>query len=81
MVEVRTGFGLKPLHRGVNPTGTVEAVAAEARNILQKALGIDGGRKRRNAESLRDKWRETWEEGGDALRNLREFLNSCCPQH
>ena len=81
MVEVRTGLGLKPLYRGVHPTGTAEAVKAEARSILQKAQGADGERKRRNAESLRDKWREAWEEGGDALKNLREFLKACCAEH
>ena len=78
MVEVRTGLGLKPLYRGACPTGTVEAVAAEARSILQKARGSDGERKRRNAESLRDKWRGEWEEGGDALKDLRQFLTDCC---
>ena len=78
MVEVRTGLGLKPLYRGVRPTGTVETVAAEARSILQKARGSDGERKRQNAESLRDKWRGEWEEDGDALKNLRKFLADFC---
>jgi hypothetical protein len=78
LVEVRTGTGLKPLYRGVKPTGTVEAVASEARTILQKARGAEGMRKRRNAESLRDKWKKEWEEGGDALKNLRVFLADCC---
>ncbi|KAF8518320.1 UDP-Glycosyltransferase/glycogen phosphorylase [Gautieria morchelliformis] len=74
MVEVRTGPGLKPLYRGVHPTGTNEAVAAEARSILQKARGPEGERKRRNAESMRYKWKKEWEEGGEALSNLRRFL-------
>lgn len=78
LVEVRTGPGLQPLYRGVQPTGTIEAIAAEARSTLQKARGADGERKRRNAESVRDKWKDEWEEGGDALNNLRQFLADCC---
>ncbi|KAF8459776.1 UDP-Glycosyltransferase/glycogen phosphorylase [Gautieria morchelliformis] len=74
MVEVRTGHGLKPLYRGVHPTGTNEAVAAEARNILQKARGPEGEQKRRNAESMRYKWKKEWKEGGEALSDLRRFL-------
>ncbi|KAF8509037.1 hypothetical protein JB92DRAFT_3188895, partial [Gautieria morchelliformis] len=52
MLEVRTGHGLKPLYRGVHPTGTIEAVTAEAHDILQRAHGHEGERKRRNAESI-----------------------------
>ncbi|KAF8466825.1 hypothetical protein JB92DRAFT_2637196, partial [Gautieria morchelliformis] len=48
MVEVRTGPGLKRLYRMVHPAGTNEAIAAVARNILQKARGPEGERKRRN---------------------------------
>jgi hypothetical protein len=74
MVEVRTGQGLKPLYRGAHPTGTNEAVAAEARDILQRARGLEGERKRHNAESMRYKWKKEWEEGGEALNDLRRFL-------
>jgi len=74
MIEVRTGPGLKPLHRGGRPTGTIEAVTSEVRSVLQRARGPEGDRKRRNAESIRDKWRKEWEEGGDARMNLRKFL-------
>ncbi|KAF8479891.1 UDP-Glycosyltransferase/glycogen phosphorylase [Gautieria morchelliformis] len=71
LIEVR---GAKPLCRGVQPTGTMEAVMAEARNILQQARGPEGARKRCNAESMRYKWRKEWEESGEALTNLRRFL-------
>ncbi|KAF8583172.1 glycosyltransferase family 1 protein [Ramaria rubella] len=75
LIEGRTGHGLKPLHRGVTPKGTIEAVAAEARDIIRRALGPEGARKRKNAEKLRDDMRKEWEEGGNALKNLREFLD------
>jgi hypothetical protein len=80
LVEGRTGLGLKPLYRGVHPTGTVEALTAEVHSVLQKARGPDGERKRRNAESLGARWRGEWEEGGDALKNLRQFLDDHCRQ-
>ena len=76
--EVRTGPGLRPLHRGVRPTGTIEAITAEARNVLERARGPEGERKRRNAQAMRHKWKKEWEEGGDALINLRKFLTDNC---
>ncbi|KAF8577021.1 glycosyltransferase family 1 protein [Ramaria rubella] len=78
MIEVRTGYGLKPLRRGVTPAGTVEAVAKEARDIVLRLRGPEGVRKRKNAELLRDKLRGEWEEGGDARKNLQRFLNEFC---
>ncbi|KAF8508322.1 hypothetical protein JB92DRAFT_2832415 [Gautieria morchelliformis] len=38
------------------------------------ARGPEGERKRRNAESMRYKWKKEWEEGGEALNDLRRFL-------
>ena len=65
MVEIRTGEdGLKPLYRGVTPTGTDSAVATEVRTIIRNARGSEGKKKRRNAELIKDKWRKEWEEGG-----------------
>ncbi|KAF8583175.1 glycosyltransferase family 1 protein [Ramaria rubella] len=78
MIEVRTGYGLKPLRRGVTPAGTVEAVEKEARDIILRLRGPEGVRKRKNAELLRDKFRGEWEEGGDARKNLQRFLNEFC---
>ncbi|KAF8592151.1 glycosyltransferase family 1 protein [Ramaria rubella] len=81
LIEVRTGHGLRPLHRGVTPKGTIEAVAAEARDILRRAQGPEGARKRRNAEKLRDGFRKDWDEGGNALMDLRKFLDDLCPSN
>ena len=78
LTEVRTGPGLKPLHRGVQPTGTIEAVTAELRSVFQMAWGPEGEQKRRNAHSMRDEWKKEWQEGGDALRNLRNLLSKYC---
>lgn len=52
---MRTGQdGLKPIHRlGRAPIGTIEAVHDEAHNVLAKAFGEDGARKRANKETTR----------------------------
>ncbi|KAF8587168.1 glycosyltransferase family 1 protein [Ramaria rubella] len=53
LIELRTGHGLRPLYRGVTPKGTMQAVAAEARGIVQRARGPEGTEKAqecRNAE-------------------------------
>ena len=78
MIEVRTGQGLKPLYRGAQPLGTMEAVTEEVRSVLEMARGPEGDRKRRNAQAMRQKWKKEWEEGGSALRNLRKLLNDSC---
>lgn len=65
LVEVRTGLGLRPLHRGVRPTGTDEAVAAEMCPLLEHLVcGDEGQRKRRNAQGWRDKLDGNWHKGG-----------------
>ena len=75
LIQVRTGVnGLKPLHRGVQPTGTMEAVSAEARQVLQSARGEEGEKKRKNAELIRDNLKKAWEEGGEGLESMRRFL-------
>jgi len=65
LVEVRTGLGLRPLHRGVRPTGTDKAVAAEMRHLLEHLVcGDEWQRKRRNAQAGRDKFDGHWYKGG-----------------
>ena len=52
----------------------MEAVAAEAKDVLERARGEEGARKRRNAEIMRDKLREAWEERGAGLEDFRRLL-------
>jgi len=52
----------------------LEAVAAEAKDVLERARGEEGARKRRNAEVMRAKLRETWEERGAGLGDFRRLL-------
>lgn len=75
LIQVRTGeSGLRPLYRGVQPTGTLDAVASEARHVLQSARGEEGEKKRRNAEVIRNNLKQAWEEDGEGLTDLRRLL-------
>ncbi|KAI0745368.1 UDP-Glycosyltransferase/glycogen phosphorylase [Earliella scabrosa] len=77
LLEVRTGDGLKPIYRtGYTPKGTVEAVKAEAREVLTKAFGEDGAKKRAKLEELRKKVISEWEDGGSSKRDVTAFLDS-----
>lgn len=78
LLEVRNGpWGLKPIHRtGTTPTGTLDAVRAEAGIMLEKAFGKDGARKRVNVQKLRDATLELWKDGGEAKTAAEELLDS-----
>ncbi|KAF9256380.1 hypothetical protein L218DRAFT_1007418 [Marasmius fiardii PR-910] len=59
---------------GVQPAGTVDAVVPEVEDVLEKIRGEEAEIKRRNAEKLRDRFREGWEEGGAAWRDFMRLL-------
>lgn len=76
LIRVRVGkHGLRPLYRGSpQPAGTLEVVAVEARDVLQRARGEEGARKRRNAELLGDKLRGAWKKGGEGLGDFERLM-------
>ncbi|KAI0769586.1 hypothetical protein BD413DRAFT_493271 [Trametes elegans] len=77
LLEVRTGHGLHPILRnGRKPVGTIDALQAEAREVLAKAYGADGVEKRRRLQVLRTAVLSEWEEGGSATRDVAAFLES-----
>lgn len=80
LFETRVNDGLRPLCRGIKPTGTPEAAEEEFRSVLSKAWGIDGIQKRENIHALQRKVSSAWKEDGDARKELREFLNKFVPQ-
>ncbi|KAF9257211.1 UDP-Glycosyltransferase/glycogen phosphorylase [Marasmius fiardii PR-910] len=78
LIQVRTGTdGLKPLYRwgGIQPMGTTDAVITEIEDVLKRMRGEEGERKRRNAEKLKDRFKEGWEEGGMAWREFIRLLD------
>ncbi len=77
LLEVRTGPGLKPIYRtGYTPSGTIEAIQAEVREVLAKAFSEDGAKKRARLEELRKKVTTEWEDGGSSKRDVSAFLDS-----
>ncbi|KAI0356299.1 UDP-Glycosyltransferase/glycogen phosphorylase [Trametes cingulata] len=77
LIEVRSGGGLKPIYRnGRTPKGTIEALKEEVRDVLLKAFGEDGAKKRERLLALREQVIHEWEEGGASLRDVTAFLDS-----
>ena len=77
LFQVRTGGnGLKPLARnGIAAEGTREAVGIEIRQIIDLCRSEKGQEKRNNAEKLKVKFAETWEEDGKGRQEIRRFLH------
>ncbi|KAI5115021.1 hypothetical protein M0805_006072, partial [Coniferiporia weirii] len=76
LLEVRTGNGLRPLHRldGCAPEGTIAAVRREAAEVFTKARGEDGAEKRANAQRLAKAFAQYWEEGGQGWEELGKVV-------
>ncbi|KIJ46277.1 glycosyltransferase family 1 protein [Sphaerobolus stellatus SS14] len=82
LTEARTGTsGLRKLKRGVQPTGTVEAIQRETREILEKARGKDGELKRMNAATIKNKMKAALEEDGEAITELNRLLAKVFSSH
>ena len=75
LFQVRIGDGLKPLARnGVAAEGTREAVGIEIRHTIDLCRSEKGQEMRCNAEQLKVKFAQTWEEDGIARQDIRKFL-------
>ncbi|KAF8802209.1 UDP-Glycosyltransferase/glycogen phosphorylase [Phlegmacium glaucopus] len=75
LFQVRTGEGLKPIHRsGLVPKGTREAVGIELRQTIDLCRGEKGQELRRNAEQFKVNFANAWKEDGIARREIRNFL-------
>ncbi|KAI1794170.1 UDP-Glycosyltransferase/glycogen phosphorylase [Ganoderma leucocontextum] len=76
LVEVRNGSGLGPIYRnGKNPTGTIDAVKAEMRDVLDRAFGKDGGKKRDSMRALQKTLRAAWSDNGIARTEVEALLD------
>ena len=77
LFEVRSGHGLKPLHRtAAAPIATEESLRAEANEVLERAFGEDGARKRANVAKLSAAFKEMWSEQGPSRLALVRFLEA-----
>ena len=76
LFQVRTGDGLKPIARnGVAAEGTREAVGVEIRQTIDLCRSEKGQEMRSNAEQLKVKFAQAWEEDGMAKEEIRKFLH------
>ena len=76
LLEVRSGHGLRSIRRtGYTPTGTLDALRAEARDVLLRAFGEDGKEKRKRLEVLREEVLSEWAEGGATKKDVEAFLD------
>ena len=76
LFQVRSGEGLKPIYRnGLTPAGSREAVGIEVRQIIDLCRSEKGQEIRSNAEKLKVKFAEAWEEDGVAIHAIRHFLD------
>ena len=76
LIEVRNGAGLGPILRnGKTPTGTLDAVKEEMRDVLHRAFGKDGEKKREKVRELRNTLQAAWSEGGIAKKEVEAMLD------
>lgn len=77
LFEIRSGYGLLPIARLGNriPTATVESVRSEFGDVLTKAFGEDGEKRRQNLLKLREKITEDWREGGASWKQLDRIIS------
>ena len=77
LLEVRTGHGLRPIYRhGKTPTGTAEAVRAEATDVLKRAFGEEGMAKRARLLALKERLDAAWGKGGASRKDVEAFLDT-----
>ncbi|TFY68832.1 hypothetical protein EVJ58_g776 [Rhodofomes roseus] len=77
LFNVRTGSGLRPVHRlGKAPEGTPDSVKEEAREVLSLAFGEDGKRKREKMQALQQKVLDARSKQGASTRDIQAFLGT-----
>lgn len=77
LIEVRHGEGAGKIYRnGRVPVATVDAVKSEMRDILERAYGEEGARKRANILNLRKTLQAAWSENGVARREVEALLDA-----
>ena len=66
----------KIYRNGRVPVATVDAVKSEMRDILERAYGEEGARKRANILNLRKTLQAAWSENGVARREVEALLDA-----
>ena len=76
LFEVRCGNALKVHRTGKTHAGTLEAVRAEAAEVLDLAFSADGKKKRQNILKLKEAAEQAWAEGGKGKQQFEDLLAS-----
>ena len=68
---------MKPIYRnGRMPVNTIDALKEEAMDVLGKAFGEDGTKKRERLQAVSKAMNGEWEDGGSSKRDMLTFLDS-----
>ena len=76
LFEVRCGNALKVHRTGKTHAGTLEAVRAEAAEVLDLAFSADGEKKRQNILRLKEAAEQAWAEDGKGTQQFEDLLGS-----
>ncbi|KIJ41897.1 glycosyltransferase family 1 protein [Sphaerobolus stellatus SS14] len=76
LLQVRTGLGRRKVYRdGTIPTGTLESIRAEFRDVLSRAKGPSGERKRENALKVSQALIGAWSDAGVSRETMARFIS------
>lgn len=75
LFELRSGHGLRPIHRlgGRVPEGTIDSARKEINTILELAKGLDGKTKRENAQTFKQKMERDWAPNGSSWKEIAKI--------
>lgn len=75
LFELRSGHGLRPIHRlgGRVAEGTIESARKEIITILELAKGLDGKTKRENARTFKQKMEKDWAPNGSSWKEIAKI--------
>lgn len=83
LFEIRSGYGALPVARLGNhaPEATVDAVRAEFSDVLAKALGEDGQRKRENVRRMCNALADGWKPDGVSWKEIDRIIDVAMAKH
>ncbi|PAV17483.1 UDP-Glycosyltransferase glycogen phosphorylase [Pyrrhoderma noxium] len=77
LYELRSSHGLRPIHRLNNyqPKGTPESIKNEIKEVLKKAWGEDGKRKRKNIRRIQEAIKAGWGKDGENWDGIKKIYD------
>lgn len=77
LFNARNDLGTRPIYRKGDwaPPCTVEAIREEFLEILEKASGDDGKRKRENVQKMKEQIADSWKSGGAGWKEIQKIFD------